>query len=100
VNELHWLIPNFDKKADEAPIEFVKFLKQVRTITFPISSAKFLFFQLQDGATNARSDDVSRIMNVVAVRATAVGRGVERDAERNAVLAGDPKGLVYYVMID
>ena len=29
------------------------------------------------------------------VRATAVGRG----AERNAVLAGDPKGLVYYVMI-
>jgi len=58
---------NFDKKADEAPIEFVKFLKQVRTITFPISSAKFLFFQLQDGATNARSDDVSRIMNVVAI---------------------------------
>jgi len=34
------------------------------------------------------------------VRATAVGRGAERDAERNAVLAGDPKGLVYYVMID
>jgi len=30
------------------------------------------------------------------VRATAVGR----DAERNAVVAGDPKGLVYYVMID
>ena len=30
------------------------------------------------------------------VRATAVGRGAERDA----VLAGDPKGLVYYVMID
>ena len=25
------------------------------------------------------------------VRATAVGRGAERDAERNAVLAGDPK---------
>jgi len=36
----------------------------------------------------------------VTVRATAVGRGAERDAERNAVLAGDPKGLVYYVMID
>ena len=34
------------------------------------------------------------------VRATAVGRGAERDAEQNAVLAGDPKGLVYYVMID
>ena len=34
------------------------------------------------------------------VRATAVGRGAERDAERNAVLAGDPKCLVYYVMID
>jgi len=34
------------------------------------------------------------------VRATAVGRGAERNAERNAVLAGDPKGLVYYVMID
>jgi len=30
------------------------------------------------------------------VRATAVGRG----AERNAVLAGDLKGLVYYIMID
>ena len=37
---------------------------------------------------------------MVAVRATAVGRGAERDAERNAVLAGDPKCLVYYVMID
>ena len=36
----------------------------------------------------------------VCVRATAVGRGAERDAERNAVLAGDPKGLVYYVMIN
>ena len=34
------------------------------------------------------------------VRATAVGQGAERDAEQNAVLAGDPKGLVYYVMID
>jgi len=34
------------------------------------------------------------------VRATVVGRGAERDAERNAVLAGDPKCLVYYVMID
>jgi len=34
------------------------------------------------------------------VRATAVGRGAERDAERNTVLAGDPKSLVYYVMID
>jgi len=34
------------------------------------------------------------------VRATVVRRGAERDAERNAVLAGDPKGLVYYVMID
>jgi len=45
----------------------LQFLKQVCTITFPISSAKFLFFQLQDGATNARSDDVSRIMNVVAI---------------------------------
>ena len=30
-----------------------------------------------------------------AVRATAVGR----DAERNAVLAGDPKGLDYYVIL-
>ena len=67
VKELRRLIPNFDKKADEAPIEFVKFLKQVRTIFFLISSAKYLFFQLQDGATNARSDDVSRIMNVVAI---------------------------------
>ena len=37
---------------------------------------------------------------VETVRATAVGRGAERDAERNAVLAGDPKCLVYYVMID
>ena len=36
----------------------------------------------------------------IIVRATAVGRGAERDAERNAVLAGDPKCLVYYVMID
>ena len=35
-----------------------------------------------------------------AVRVTAVGRGAERDAERNAVLAGDLKCLVYYVMID
>jgi len=31
-----------------------------------------------------------------SVRATAVGRGAEQDA----VLAGGPKGLVYYVMID
>jgi len=30
-----------------------------------------------------------------AVRATAVGR----DVERNAVLAGDPKGLDYYVIL-
>ena len=30
-----------------------------------------------------------------AVRATAVGR----NAERNAVLAGDPKGLDYYVIL-
>jgi len=30
-----------------------------------------------------------------SVRATAVGR----DAERNAVLAGDPKGLDYYVIL-
>jgi len=28
-----------------------------------------------------------------AVRATAVGRDAERDAERNVVLAGDPKGI-------
>jgi len=35
-----------------------------------------------------------------SVRATAVGQGAERDVERNAVLAGDLKGLVYYVMID
>ena len=27
----------------------------------------------------------------MSVRATAVGRDAERDAERNAVLAGDPK---------
>ena len=42
----------------------------------------------------------SALSLVASVRATAVGRGAERDAERNAVLAGDPKGLVYYVMID
>jgi len=35
----------------------------------------------------------------VAVRATAVGRDAERKAERNAVLAGDPKGLDYYVIL-
>jgi len=40
------------------------------------------------------------LRNKVSVRATAVGRGAEWDAEWNAVLAGDPKGLVYYVMID
>ena len=34
-----------------------------------------------------------------AVRATAVGRDAERNAERNAVLAGDPKGLDYYVIL-
>jgi len=28
---------------------------------------------------------------LVTVRATAVGRDAERNAERNAVLAGDPK---------
>ena len=33
------------------------------------------------------------------VRATAVGRDAERNAERNAVLAGDPKGLDYYVIL-
>ena len=67
VKELRRLIPNFDKKADEAPIEFVKFLKQIHTITFPISSAEYHSFQLQDGATNARSNDVLRIMNVVTI---------------------------------
>ena len=35
-----------------------------------------------------------------SVRATAVGRDAEQNAEQNVVLAGDPKGLVYYVMID
>jgi len=35
----------------------------------------------------------------VPVRATAVGRDAERKAERNAVLAGDPKGLDYYVIL-
>jgi len=39
-------------------------------------------------------------MQADPVRATAVGRGAGRDVERNAVLAGDPKGLIYYVMID
>ena len=43
---------------------------------------------------------ISNLIDLVFVRATAVGRGAERDAERNAVLAGDPKCLVYYVMID
>jgi len=33
------------------------------------------------------------------VRATAVGQDAERNAERNAVLAGDPKGLDYYVIL-
>ena len=33
------------------------------------------------------------------VRATAVGRDAERNAERDAVLAGDPKGLDYYVIL-
>ena len=33
-----------------------------------------------------------RVM-VRAVRATAVGRDAERNAERNAVLAGGPKGI-------
>jgi len=32
------------------------------------------------------------------VRATAVGWDAERDAERNMVLAGDSKCLVYYVI--
>ena len=32
------------------------------------------------------------------VRATAVRRDAERDVERNVVLAGDPKCLVYYVI--
>ena len=36
------------------------------------------------------------LRSAMSVRATAVGRGAERDA----VLAGDPKGLVYDVMID
>jgi len=35
----------------------------------------------------------------VHVRATAVGRDAERKAEQNAVLAGDPKGLDYYVIL-
>ena len=51
----------------------------------------------QDGAG---LDNSGSECPTVAVRATAVGRGAERDAERNAVLAGDPKCLVYYVMID
>ena len=52
------------------------------------------------GATMAIDEGSTRAVYDVTVRATAVGRGAEQDAERNAVLAGDPKGLVYYVMID
>ena len=33
------------------------------------------------------------------VRATAVGRDAERSAERNTLLAGDPKRLDYYVIV-
>ena len=33
------------------------------------------------------------------VRATAVGQDAEWGVERNAVLAGDPKGLDYYVIL-
>jgi len=32
-------------------------------------------------------------VGMVSVRATAVGRDAERNAERNAVLAGDPKRI-------
>jgi len=35
----------------------------------------------------------------ISVRATAVGQDMERDAEQNVVLAGDPKGLDYYVIL-
>jgi len=44
--------------------------------------------------------EIMRTSTPQTVRATTVGRGAEWDAERNAVLAGDLKGLVYYVMID
>ena len=49
---------------------------------------------------NAQGGQYGSALQAASVRATAVGRGAERDAERNAVLAGDPKCLVYYVMID
>jgi len=40
-------------------------------------------------------DNIMEIFYQVTVRATAVGQ----DAERNTVLAGDPKGLDYYVIL-
>ena len=43
------------------------------------------------GITGAYDDGSGA--NGVSVRATAVGRDVERNAERNAVLAGDPKWI-------
>jgi len=35
----------------------------------------------------------------VPLTATAVGLDAEQDAERNAVLAWDPKGLDYYIIL-
>jgi len=46
---------------------------------------------------NVSEDQLSR-RSFSTVRATAVGRDAERDVEWNAVLAGDPKCLVYYVI--
>jgi len=52
---------------------------------------------LQNGNKFCR-EKLNSHSNTVIVRATAVGRDMEQDVEQNAVLAGDPKCLVYYII--
>jgi hypothetical protein len=66
VQELCHLIPNFQKKIDEAePEELSEYYSQVCfTISMAFSSKQRS--QLQTGANNARSDDLNRIRDYVA----------------------------------
>jgi len=71
---------------------------QLRSSTFQPTSlpVDLINYHIRHRYQTCLINSISYGRLVVGVRATAVGRG----AERNTVLAGDPKSLVYYVMID
>ena len=71
IKALCHLIPNFQKKVDEAePDDLEDFYAQVCCSTYVLQVADTAILtaviQLQDGAINARGDDVSKLMSRVA----------------------------------